>query len=973
MMSTSRSRVWIPALAVALVASCATGSPDSTDDGPKVQVIHPDVQDVSQPLADLAKVPVFETLGRAHEAEPARAIPHMRKLTAQLAADPVVQSAVGINAIASPLVSFEGMGAGLAGFTVQSAPPDTDGDVGPNHYVQIVNSGVTVFSKTGAKLLGPINTNTLWNGFSGACATTNDGDGTVRYDRMADRWVIAQFSVNGGNGPFFQCVAVSTTPDPTGSYNRYQFTFDAFNDYPKMGLWPDGYYFTFNMFPNNTFGGARVCAFDRAKMLTGAAATEQCFNTSTAFGGLLASDLDGPTLPPAGSPNFVAAIDTTAIDFWKVHIDFTTPANSTFVGPSTIGVAAYTPLCNGGTCVKEPGTTQTLDSLADRAMNRLVYRRFSDHEALLMSHSVTAGTGGGVRFYELRSPATTPTIFQQGTYAPDTAFRWMSSMAFDGSGNMAMGFSISSSTINPSIRYTGRLVTDPINTMGQGEAVLVAGTGSQTGQNLSRWGDYSSMNIDPTDDCTFWYTQEYMGASGAFNWHTRIGSFKFATCGTQTANDFNITPNPTSQTVAAGASATYTINTAVLSGSAQIVALSVTGLPSGVTAAFNPTSVTAGQSSTLTVTAAAGTGATTAQLTITGTGATATHTATASLTVTNVNAAPTVAITAPTNGSTVSGNVSVTASASDSDGTVASVKFDLPDGTSVTDTAAPFATTWNSATVADGGGYVIRATATDNQGATAVTTVTVAVANGTGGCINGTFTATGLPLAIPDNNATGITSSLAVTGNGTIASLSLSLNITHTFRGDLVVTLIAPGGTQFVVSNRAGGAADNLVVTNQVITTFAGQAAAGSWKLKVQDLAGADVGTLNSWSLNIVGSCGTTAHWSGSATPNLPTIDNGSACTSLTVATTGDASVAKLDISGRHDFRSILRGTLAHNGTTVAAFPTATFPTGSGTFSFANRSEPGFTGDASGTWTLCIVDTDAFGDTGTLNTWSVHD
>jgi subtilisin-like proprotein convertase family protein len=969
----SRSKAWIPAaLLMTLVASCASGGSD--DSNTKVEVIKPDVQDVSPPLSDLAKVPVPELFGlRAHEAEPARPIPHMRTQSAAQVVDPVVQNAIGGPNIPSTTVNFEGMGSGLTGFTVQSAPPDTDGDIGPNHYVQIVNSGVTIFSRAGAKLLGPMNTNTLWNGFAGACATTNDGDGVVRYDRIADRWVVAQFSVNGGSGPFFQCVAVSTTPDPTGTYNRYQFSYTAFNDYPKMALWPDGYYTTFNMFPNNVFGGAKVCAFDRAKMLTGAAATMECFDTSTAFGGLLASDVDGPTLPPAGSPNFIGAIDTTAIDFWKMHVDFTTPANATFTGPTMIPVAAYSALCAGGTCVTQPGTTQKLDSLADRAMNRFVYRRFADHEALLMSHSVTAGAGGGVRWYELRTPATTPTIFQQGTYAPDAAFRWMSSMTFDGSGNIAMGFSTSSATINPSVRYTGRLVTDAAGTMGQGEATLVAGTGSQTGSNLSRWGDYSSLNIDPVDDCTFWYTQEYMGASGAFNWHTRVGAFKFPNCGTTTTNDFSITPNPASQTVAAGGSTTYMINTAVLAGVAQNINLTIAGLPSGVTGTFNPGSVNAGNSSTLTVTAAATTGAGTTQFTITGTGTSATHTVNASVTVTNTNAAPTVSITSPTNGATVSGSVAVAATAADSDGTVASVKFDLPDGTSVTDTTAPYSTTWNSATVTDGGGYVIKATATDNQGATSVSTVTVTVANGGGTCLNNTFNATGLPLAIPDNNATGISSPIAVTGNGTVASLSLSLNITHTFRGDLVVTLISPGGTQFVVSNRAGGSADNIVITNQAVTAFAGQTAAGTWQLKVQDLASVDVGTLNSWSMTIVGNCGTTTHWSGSATPNLPTIDNGSACTSLTVTAAGDSTVAKLDIAGRHDFRSILRGTLAHNGVTVAAFPTGTFPTGSGTFSFTNRSVAGLSGSATGTWTLCIVDTDAFGDTGVLNTWGVHD
>jgi subtilisin-like proprotein convertase family protein len=957
-----------------MIISCATGA---SDDGPKVEVIKADGYDVSAPLSELAKIPVPEVFGlRAHEAEPARPIPHMRAQSTAQEKDPVVQNAIGSGPnIPTPTTTFEGMGAGLAGFTVQSAPPDTDGDVGPNHYVQVVNSSVTIFSKTGIKLLGPVTTSTFFANFAAGtnCQNTNDGDGVVRYDRIADRWVIAQFSVNGGNGPFFQCVAVSTSPDPTGSYNRYQFSYTGFNDYPKMGLWPDGYYTTFNIFNGNTFAGGKVCAYDRAKMLAGAAATQQCFDVGVNFGGLLVGDLDGPTLPPAGTPEEVVALDTNAIDFWKFHVDFATPANSTLVGPTVIATAAFTPLCNGGTCVTQPGTAQKLDSLADRLMNRAVYWVFQDHTALLFSHAVTAGTGGGVRFYELRNLETTPTIFQQGTYAPDSAFRFMSSMAFDSAGDIAMGFSISSSAINPSIHYTGRLTTDALGTMGQGEATLVAGTGSQTGSNLSRWGDYSSMNIDPSDGCTFWYTQEYMGASGAFNWHTRIGNFKFANCGV-VVNDFSITPNPTSRTVAAGSSTTYMINTAVLSGTAETINLSVSGLPAGVTGTFSPASVTAGGSSTLTVSVPATTGASTTQFTITGAATTKTHTASASLVVTNNNQAPTVSITSPTSGSTVSGTITVSANATDADGTVASVKFDLPNATSVTDATAPFSTSFDTRLVSDGS-QVFCATATDNLGATSTRVcVTVTVSNGIVNCINGTFTSTDVPKAIPDNNATGITSVNSVVGSGTVGSLSLSLNITHTFRGDLRVTLISPGGTSFIVSNTSTDPTDNIIISNQLITAFNGQTAAGTWKLKVQDLAAADVGTLNSWSLKIVGNCTTVVHWSCSATPNLPTIDNGTACTSCTVTTTGgDSSVAKLDISGTHDFCSILRGTLAHNGTTVAAFPTATFPAAPCTFSFTNRSVPGLSGDSSGIWTLCIVDTDAFGDTGVLNTWAVHD
>ena len=328
---------------------------------------------------------------------------------------------------------------------------------------------------------------------------------------------------------------------------------------------------------------------------------------------------------------------------------------------------------------------------------------------------------------------------------------------------------------------------------------------------------------------------------------------------------------------------------------------SVTGLPAGVTGGFSPTTVTAGGSSTLTLTAAISAPSATAQLMIVGTGASVTHSASATLIVQNNNVVPTVTITAPANNSTVSGTVNVTAAAADSDGSIASVRFLFPDGTSVTDTMAPYAATWDSTAVPDGTSYAIRAIATDDAAATATATIGVTVANGGPACVNGTFIATGLPQPIPDNSTTGTISTAAVTGSGRVGSLALSLNITHPYRGDLVVTLISPGGTQFLVSNRAGGSADNLVITNQVIPVFNNQTAAGTWQLKVQDLSTLDTGTVNSWSLTVVGNCGATAHWSGSATANLPTIDNGSACASLMVTANGDASAAKLDVTGRRD------------------------------------------------------------------------
>jgi len=272
---------------------------------------------------------------------------------------------------------------------------------------------------------------------------------------------------------------------------------------------------------------------DRAAMLSGAAASQQCVQLSTTYGGLLPAYLDGATPPPAGAPNYVVGFDdvsNNALRLWKYHVDWATPANSTFTGPTSIPVAAFTPACSGGTCVPQSGTTQRLDSLADRMMYRLAYRNFGDHEALVTNHSVTSGGVSGVRWYEIRNPGGTPTVFQQSTFQPDTSYRWMGSIAMDQSGDMLMGYSASSSSISPTARITGRLAGDALNTM-QTESDLLSGVthGSQT-TTLSRWGDYSAMTVDPTDDCTFWYTTEYLKATGAFNWNTRIASFKFAGC-----------------------------------------------------------------------------------------------------------------------------------------------------------------------------------------------------------------------------------------------------------------------------------------------------------------------------------------------------------------------------------------------------------------------------------------------------------
>lgn len=436
-------------------------------------------------------------------------------------------------------LGVDGLGKGFVGpngtFTVQSAPPDTTGAVGATQFVQWVNSSFAVFSKsTGAAVYGPVAGNTLFTGFGGACETSNDGDPIVLYDKLADRWVMMQFAVPTG-GPYYQCVAISKTSDATGAYDRYAFQYTGFNDYPKAGVWPDGYYVTYNMFTPNTFGGAKVCSMDRASMLAGLPATQQCFQMSTSYGGLLPADLDGKTLPPAGAPNYVMNLGSSSLNLWKFHVDWTNSANSTFTGPTSLPVTAFAAACGGGTCIPQAGTQNQLDSLADRAMYRFAYRNLGTSESLVVNHAVKIGTNKrssytGTRWYELRvSPTGTASVYQQSTYAPDSTSRWMGSIAMDKMGNIALGYSASSGTIKPALRYATRLASDALNTLSN-ETTIVQGGGAQFGNNLTRWGDYSHMSVDPVDDCTFWYTSEYLKADGSFNWNTRIHSFKIAGC-----------------------------------------------------------------------------------------------------------------------------------------------------------------------------------------------------------------------------------------------------------------------------------------------------------------------------------------------------------------------------------------------------------------------------------------------------------
>jgi hypothetical protein len=478
-------------------------------------------------------------------------------------------------------------------------PSDNSLAAGQNHIVQIVNSRMAIFTKQGKPLYGPVETNNVFKGFGGACDTHDNGDAVVRYDQLADRWLIvmpiftrlpvrpnepvapragepAAVSQAGeagqpgaatqlyepphqaptelpeqagarrrprgprppqDSGSYAMCYAVSTGPNPMGSYYRYEFVRPLFPDYPRPAIWPDGYYV-----PTST-GDAVIqkhaCVADRAKMLKGEDATEQCMIVDN-VNFLNNADIDGKQLPPPGEPNIVMAaggtqlrkvLEDDGIYIWKYHVDWKDPANTTLTGPTKIAVAPYHYLCDGQltNCVAQPGTDRRLDAQGDKLMSRVVYRRIGKQESIVASHSVnTSEGGGGVRWYEFRLDGNRDLkLFQQGTFAPDSNFRWLGSAVMDGKGNIGIGYSFGGATNFAGQRFAGRTPADPKGMMSLREAVLATGQASQT--NTLRWEDYTATAVDPADDCTIWYVGDYL-MKDATRYSTRIGAFRMPGC-----------------------------------------------------------------------------------------------------------------------------------------------------------------------------------------------------------------------------------------------------------------------------------------------------------------------------------------------------------------------------------------------------------------------------------------------------------
>jgi len=653
------------------------------------------------------------------------------------------QPAAPAAGVAPTVTSFEG-----TNNTDGVVPPDPNGAVGPNNYVELVNTHYEVFNKSGGVVAGPIETTQLFSRFqnstSGAqlCYYNGGGDGIALYDRGANRWLISQLAFTDGlfgpQGPYIECIAVSQTSDPAGAYYAYAFLMDpsSLPDYPKIGIFGNSYYLSANMFASVSAqqGYPGTWAFDRSTMLAGGVPQYVSFTNlvSPNFNTILPGNQNGPTAPPPGEPETYVGLDftnnTTMGIFQFSQVDWTNPGAATWSGPTDLTVAPYNTMCSlSQDCLPQPGTSQLLDAISDRVMQPLSYRNFGDHEAWTLDHTVnvstTGGSQAGVRWYEIDRPivggssAGQPyTLAQQGNYAPDGNNRWMGSVAMNGNGDMALGYSIGSGSMDPSIAFTGRTKCDPAGQMTVPEGTIEVGSGVQTGYN--RWGDYTDMSVDPSDDTTFWYVDEYYGTSSADGWQTRIGSFKVPTCGTDATPP---TVSWTSPANSADVHGTVTLSAnATDDTSVSSVAFAVNGTPlTTVNAApyqttLDTTSYTNGTVLTLKAVATDSANLQT----------------TATETVTVDNSLPTVTINSPSAG-LVSGTVNLTATAADAGSSVTQVAWFVdgsPVGTS--STGPSYTVPWTTGSVANGP-HTLTAQATDGAGNTAMSApVNVTVDNG---------------------------------------------------------------------------------------------------------------------------------------------------------------------------------------------------------------------------------------------------
>lgn len=492
---------------------------------------------------------------------------------ARAAVDQVAQTAPGSSINTTAASGFDGVA--FNGYY----PPDPNLSVSPTQIVQTTNVEWAVFDKQGTLLKGPVMLTSLFAGLGNLCSTNNGGDPIVLWDKIAGRWMISQLAFNSNFSTNYVCIAVSRTSDALGAYNLYSFPFSHLPDYPKFGVWSSSsgsgsdYYMSANLFSTALYYGPVVCAFNGGDLQNGVATPRYtCSQSGTSHFSLLPSDLDGGAPPDPGEADYFMELGTgisstsgTTLNLFPFKATWTSTGGS-LNNPSTqtIAVSTYSLACGGGTCIPQPGTSKTLDSLGDRLMYRLAFRNLGNSESLLVNHAVDRGDGTvGIRWYQIQSAqgttlATSHSVVQQGTYSPnDGSYRWMASIAQDQQGNIGVGYSVSNATtVFPSIAYTGRAYNsaDPLGVLGS-ESTLMAGSGAETGG--TRWGDYSSLSLDPADDCTFWYTNEYFLPGASVSWRTRIASFRFASCGASlasTSTTVSSSKNPTN----VGESVTFT-------------------------------------------------------------------------------------------------------------------------------------------------------------------------------------------------------------------------------------------------------------------------------------------------------------------------------------------------------------------------------------------------------------------------------
>jgi hypothetical protein len=465
--------------------------------------------------------------------------------------DEALQTERGGGQIPAPDLNVPGLGSAANPFKL--VPPDTNGDVGAGYYLQMVNVAFAIYdADTGGKLLGPIFMSSLFDpGTQKLCATHNDGDPVVVYDEYAGVWVISQFALNFNTPRFAECIAVSDTADPTGTWFAYQFDYpnqNVLNDYPKFGVWPatnnSAYFASFNQFRCSSgvcdfaWRGGGAIAYERDAMIAGDPAGQIYVNlypVDPNLGGQLPSDADGANAPGADAPNVFMQFDADEwsypddqLELFEFTVDWGTDT-ATFDGPTLLSTANFNPwICGVGKtfCVPQKGTKTKVDALNDRLMFRLQYRRLGPgDERLVVNHTVRASKGqAGVRWYELMDDGTGWVIVNQGTYKPDAKSRWMGSVAMDADGNIAAGYSLSSGKIFPSIAIAGRTAGAVANTFDLAERKVFTGLGSEDGK-FGRWGDYSDMTV-AEDGCTFYYTQQYNKKTGQWKWATRIVRFQ---------------------------------------------------------------------------------------------------------------------------------------------------------------------------------------------------------------------------------------------------------------------------------------------------------------------------------------------------------------------------------------------------------------------------------------------------------------